>query len=61
MAATQISDADLVHLSGMVNLEILNLISTQVTNASLIHLQKLPRLKDNYFYKGRWLQRDSNK
>jgi hypothetical protein len=39
------TDAALVHLEGLSQLENLGLASTQVTNAGLVHLQRLSQLK----------------
>ena len=41
---TQVTDADLMHLKGMKNVEILTLMSTQVTDAGLEHLKGFTRL-----------------
>ena len=42
---TEISDAELVHLGWLTQLELLNLNGTLVTDASLVDLQELPRLR----------------
>ena len=41
----QLTDAGLVHLKGMRNLQQLDLMSTKVTDAGLIHLKPLTNLK----------------
>jgi hypothetical protein len=42
---TEISDAELVHLGWLTQLELLNLNGTLVTDASLVDIQELPRLR----------------
>jgi len=42
---TQITDADLIHLKGLTELEGLYLHGTQITDAGLVHLRDLPRLE----------------
>ena len=42
---TPISDAGLVHLSGLTNLRTLALSNTPLTDAALVHLKKLANLK----------------
>ena len=41
----QITDAGLVHLKGLTNLEQLDLVDTQVTDAGLVHLKGLTKLR----------------
>ncbi len=41
MGGTQVTDADLVDLKGLTNLEWLDLCNTQITDASLVHLEGL--------------------
>ena len=43
---TKVSDAGLVHLKGMANLETLILSDTKVTDAGLVHLKTLTNLRD---------------
>jgi len=45
LAFTQVTDAGLVHLKGLTNLEKLNLAFTQVTDAGLVHLKELTKLE----------------
>ena len=42
---TQVTDAGLVHLKGLTNLEVLSLEGTQVTDAGLVHLKRLTNLR----------------
>ena len=42
---TQITDADLVHLRGLSNLQWLSLGGTRISDAGLVHLQELTRLR----------------
>jgi internalin A len=43
--ATQVTDAGLAHLSGLMTLERLTLVATQVTDAGLAHLTGLTGLE----------------
>ena len=43
--STQITDAGLMHLKGLTNLEELGLSSTRVTDAGLVHLKGLTKLE----------------
>ena len=46
LSHTQVTDAGLVHLAGLTNLEVLYLYGTQVTDAGLDELRKaLPNCK----------------
>ena len=42
---TQITDAGLVHLKGLTNLQTLNLDGTKITDAGLVHLKGLTSLE----------------
>ena len=42
----QITDAGLVHLKGLTNLQSLFLMKTQITDAGLVHLKELTNLQD---------------
>jgi hypothetical protein len=46
LSGTKVTDAGLVHLSGLTNLERLNLSGTNVTDAGLVHLKGLTQLSD---------------
>jgi hypothetical protein len=43
-----ITDAELVHLKGLTNLQEINLCCTQITDAGLVHLNRLVSLKRLY-------------
>ena len=45
-----LSDAALVHLKGLTNLQTLNLHGTKITDAGLVHLKGLPNLQTLYLY-----------
>ena len=45
IASTKVTDADLVHLKGLTNLQSLRLGDTQVTDAGLVHLKGLTKLQ----------------
>ena len=45
LASTKVTDAGLVHLKGMMNLQMLHLYNTKVTDAGLVHLKGLTKLQ----------------
>ena len=51
LSGTQVTDAGLEHLKGLINLVYLELSGTQVTDAGLVHLKGLSKL--NFLYLGR--------
>ena len=46
LSGESVTDADLVHLQGLSQLQTLVLIDTKVTDAGLVHLQGLIQLQD---------------
>ena len=47
---SQLTDAGLVHLKGLTNLQDFHLDDTQITDAGLVHLKGLTNLQSLYLY-----------
>ena len=48
LAGTKITDAELVHLKGLANLQSLTLTRTEITDSGLVHFKGLPNLQTLY-------------